>query len=87
MANGKTGTQDLYAPKVSEGEARFRPVTLGSNGNTGVPLGCTDSEAPQLPTHRSRVRHSFQETGGKPSITSFPASVMAQMALPSLPAS
>lgn len=66
MADGKMVPQTWYAPKVSKGAARFRPTTLGSNGSTALPPAFTDAEAPQLPAHQSRVRHSFRDTRWKP---------------------
>lgn len=66
MANDKMVPWTFYAWKVSKGAARFRPAALGSNGNAALLPGCADAETPQLPTHRSRVRHSFREMRGKP---------------------
>lgn len=37
---------DLVRVKLSGVAARFRSVTSGNNGDTALPLGCTDVEAP-----------------------------------------
>lgn len=74
------------ALEVSQGAARFRPATLGSNGKTAhqVVLMLRRLSCQRISLEIVTVSGTCVESH---SITCFPATAMVEMALPSLPAS